>query len=182
MQVGVREAKSEDLLLLARLFDSYREFYGQAGDLAGAERFLRDRFSKGDSHVFVAFRHSSPDPLLGFVQLYPSYSSVLMRRIYILSDLFVEPAARRGGVGRALIEAVHEFAREKGAARVSLDTAVSNATAQSLYESLGYQRDLSFAYYHWQVTTTVELSPADPLGNPPDSERGRTRSPGTKRD
>ena len=150
-QVRVRGANSNDLPQLARLFDSYRVFYGQASDPTAAERFVCDRLSEGDSHIFVAHPQFSPDRLLGFTQLYPSYSSVLMRRIYILNDLFVEPTTRRAGVGRALIAAVHEFAKEQGAAWVSLETAVTNSAAQRLYESLGYQRDSSFVHYHWQV-------------------------------
>ncbi len=146
-ELQVRQANLDDLSQLARLFDAYRVFYGQASDHTAGENFLRDRFSKRDSHVFVAHSKSSPDHLLGFVQLYPSFTSVLMRRIYILNDLFVEPSARRAGVGLALIEAVHQFAGEQGAARVSLETAVDNLPAQSLYESLGYTPDSSFVQY-----------------------------------
>ncbi len=151
MGVLVRGAESGDLPQLARLFDSYRVFYGQAADPVAAERFVRDRLSKGDSTVFVAHPESSRSRLLGFTQLYPSYSSVLMQRIYILNDLFVDPAARQTGVGRTLIEAAHAFAEKEGACRVSLATAVDNSAAQRLYESLGYQRDSAFVHYEWEI-------------------------------
>src|SRR4030095_15059128 len=98
----IRAARPEDLPELARLFDAYRVFYRAPSALAAAERFLRDRFARGDSHLFVAL---SPHEvkLAGFTQLYPSFSSVSMARIYVLNDLFVAPAARSGGVERALL-------------------------------------------------------------------------------
>jgi ribosomal protein S18 acetylase RimI-like enzyme len=60
----------------------------------------------------------------------------------------VDPLQRRSGVGRALLEAAHAFARSQGAVRVSLETAVDNHTAQRLYEALGYARDGAFHRYH----------------------------------
>src|SRR5262245_44496736 len=147
----VRAAMPSDLPALARLFDAYRVFYRQPSDPAAAEGFLRERFAHGDSHLFVACLDGAPPreaPLLGFTQLYPSLSSVSMARIYVLNDLFVAPAARRGGVARALLEAAHAFARARGAVRVSLETAVDNLGAQALYESLGYARDVAFHRYH----------------------------------
>jgi ribosomal protein S18 acetylase RimI-like enzyme len=147
----IRAARPEDLPELARLFDAYRVFYRAPSDLAAAERFLRDRFARGDSHLFVALSPREVK-LAGFTQLYPSFSSVSMARIYVLNDLFVDPAARRGGVGRALLEAAHAFARSQGAVRVSLETAVDNATAQRLYEAVGYARDAAFYRYHWRIS------------------------------
>jgi len=64
----------------------------------------------------------------------------------------VDPAARRGGVGRARLEAAHAVARSQGAVRVSLETAVDNATAQRLYEAVGYARDAAFYRYHWRIS------------------------------
>ncbi len=133
------------------MFDAYRVFYGQRSDPAAAASFLRDRFSARDSHIFVAPHRDSCERLAGFVQLYPSFSSVRLGRVYILNDLFVDPEVRRGGMGRALMEAAHRFARAQGAVRVSLETATSNAMAQRLYESLGYQRDSEFFRYHYQI-------------------------------
>ena len=157
----VRSATPHDLPELTRLFDAYRVFYRQPSDPAAAERFLRERFARGDSELFVASTEPQTDQrsarserseqrqkLAGFTQLYPSLSSVSMARIYVLNDLYVDPAARRSGVGRTLLEAAHAFALEEGAVRVSLETAVDNHAAQALYESLGYVRDAAFHRYH----------------------------------
>ena len=93
--------------------------------------------------------------LTGFTQLYPSFSSVSVGRIWILNDLFVTPESRRSGVARMLIQAAHEHARETGALRVALSTAHSNQSAQALYESIGYVRDTEFRSYSFPIRTTT---------------------------
>jgi len=77
---------------------------------------------------------------LGFVQLYPSFSSVAACRIWVLNDLFVAPDARGSGVGRALMEAAREHAIRTGAKRLTLETTTENRRAWTLYENLGYVR------------------------------------------
>ena len=144
--MDVRQAEQADLGALALLFDAYRAFYKQESDLPAAERFLRDRFRLRDSTIFMATQDES-EPV-GFVQLYPSFSSVSMRRIFILNDLFVAPVVRRTGVGDALIQASHAYASKAGAARLSLSTAIDNTSAQALYEGTGFKRDESFYQYH----------------------------------
>ena len=50
----IRRASEADLRSVAQLFDGYRQFYGQLADYSLAEAFLRDRFAKSDSVVFLA--------------------------------------------------------------------------------------------------------------------------------
>lgn len=130
---------------LAPLFDAYRVFYEQPSDLAGARAYLLERLAAEESTVFMAVDDSGAG--LGFVQLYPTFSSVSMRAVWVLYDLYVRPEARRQGIGRALMERAHQHARETGAGSISLATAVDNLPGQALYESLGYQRDDAFYYY-----------------------------------
>ena len=141
----VRPANRDDLEALSRLFDTYRVFYERESDLASARRFVSDRMNRDDSALFVA--EGDGGTLTGFTQLYPSWSSVSMARIFVLNDLFVAETSRRGGVARALLDAAHAFARTAGAVRVSLATARDNVRAQPLYESMGYRRDEAFWHY-----------------------------------
>jgi len=140
----IRHAGLADLDTLAPLFDAYRRFYEQPGDVAGAAAFLRERLERRESTILLA---EDAGRLAGFCQLYPSWCSVAAARIFVLYDLFVDPAARRGGVGRALMRAAQAFGRAAGAARLDLTTARTNAQAQALYESLGWQRDDVFLAY-----------------------------------
>jgi hypothetical protein len=100
MTVAVRLAVFQDLEQLAQLFDDYRQFYGKPADLELARRFLSDRLSKQDSLVLLAEVPGAD--AVGFVQLYPTFSSVRAARIYILNDLFVAATARRRGTGALL--------------------------------------------------------------------------------
>ena len=140
----IRRGTVLDLPRVAELFDAYRQFYGQPPDPDGARAFLRERLQAGDSVVLIAERDRR---FLGFAQLYPSFSSQSMKRLWILNDLFVAPAHRRGGVGRALLAAADDFARATVAKGLLLATQKTNATAKALYEACGWKRDDDFDHY-----------------------------------
>ena len=146
MSFHVRHADLDDLDALVPLFDAYRQFYSQATDTAGARRFLEERMMKNESVVFIAVRDDGRT--VGFTQLYPVFTSVGMRRQWLLNDLFVADSARRTGVAQALMTAAHEHARKTGANGVTLETQVTNRNAQALYEKLGYRRNEESRFYH----------------------------------
>ncbi len=58
-----------------------------------------------------------------------------------LEDLFVRDDARRTGLGRALVEACCDRARERGCKRIELDTNEDNAAALALYQACGFSVD-----------------------------------------
>jgi GNAT superfamily N-acetyltransferase len=137
-------ASLEHLDAVSNLFDLYRGFYKQSSDIEAARKFLQERLQKTDSTIFVA---SDNGQIVGFTQLYPSFSSVSMRRIWILNDLFVEESYRKRGVAKLLMSAAEEFARETGAIRIILSTQISNIAGQAIYESRGYSKDEEFYHY-----------------------------------
>jgi ribosomal protein S18 acetylase RimI-like enzyme len=139
----ISRAGPADLDALAALFDAYRQFYGQAPDLPRARQWLRERLRFGESVVLVA-RHGPA--VAGFVQLYPMFSSVRTSRTWILNDLYVDAATRRMGVARALLDAAATFAREDGAAGISLETTRDNAAARALYRDAGWREDATRWY------------------------------------
>ncbi|RDS85531.1 GNAT family N-acetyltransferase [Dyella psychrodurans] len=145
MSFQIRQATVHDLDVLVPLFDGYRQFYMQPSDPALARAFLSERFAHHQSLMLIACDDQGNG--LGFTQLYPLFSSVRAVRIYLLNDLFVAPDARRRGVASALLEASAEHARALGAASLLLSTAIDNAPAQALYESLGWRRDPGFCEY-----------------------------------
>jgi GNAT superfamily N-acetyltransferase len=142
--VTIRRATVADINIVAPLFDAYRQFYGQRSDPEGARRFLQDRLQREESIVFLAFEGEAA---IGFTQLYPSFSSASMARIFVLNDLFVSPEARRGGTGSALLRAAADYGRRAGAVRLTLSTELTNTTAQSVYEENGWKRDTAFCVY-----------------------------------
>lgn len=147
-RVQVRPAQLRDLDQAAPLFDAYRQFYRLPPDLAVAHAFLSARLERRESVLLLA---ESDATLCGFAQLYPSFCSLAAAPILVLYDLFVAPAARRRGVGRALLQASRRHAQACGAVRLELATARGNAPAQALYESEGWLRDEEFYRYSLAV-------------------------------
>jgi ribosomal protein S18 acetylase RimI-like enzyme len=157
LDVMVREASVGDTDRVVPLFDAYRQFYGAVSDPAAARAFLAARQTRGESVLLLASRLVRDDageqalaspgaPLLGFAQLYASFSSVSLGPITILNDLFVLPAWRRGNVGRHLVLAAAAHAAQRGALRLVLSTQHTNTPARRLYESLGFAPDLEFTH------------------------------------
>ncbi|MBK5214982.1 MAG: GNAT family N-acetyltransferase [Flavobacteriaceae bacterium] len=141
-------ATIENLEQLVPLFDSYRVFYKQPSNPDAARNFLKERFIKNDSAIILCLDASEKG--LGFTQLYPSFSSVSMQRIYILNDLFVASDARKKGVGEALMKHAKQFAIDNGSKGLTLETALDNP-ALTLYKKLGWKKDIHVNHYTWEV-------------------------------
>lgn len=141
----IRQAGVNDVPSIAPLFDAYRQFYGKPSDPALARSFISERLGNAESVILLAIDDAGHG--IGFVQLYPSFSSVSAARVYILNDLFIAPQARRGSVATELMAAAAGFARGRGALRISLSTGMSNLAAQSLYERQGWVREEQYFHY-----------------------------------
>lgn len=138
-------ATVDDAERVGRLFDLYRQFYEQAADLPGAVAYLHARLQNGESVVLMA--ETAEGELAGFCQLYPTFCSVDMAPICVLYDLFVAADFRRQGVAEQLLTAAGQQAEARGAVRMELATAISNTSAQRLYEATGWVRDTTFLHY-----------------------------------
>ncbi len=143
--ISVRKAVASDIEELSELFDQYRVFQGKKSDLQAARAFLQERFERAESIVFMAREGSVP---LGFAQLYPSFSSTALARVFILNDLFVHANSRRKGVASKLLTALEAYAWSEKATRVTLNVAMDNRQAQALYKAQGWSRDAQFFMYH----------------------------------
>lgn len=131
----IKQASIGDIDELAILFAQYRVFYQQSFDAEAAKQFLLERITNRESVILIAI---DAGQIAGFTQLYPSFSSVSMRKIWILNDLFVSVDHRRKGIAQALINEVVEYCKKTGRKRVVLSTAYDNFNAQKLYEKLGF--------------------------------------------
>lgn len=150
--VSIRAAIMEDVPALTRLYIAYRLFYGEPERAEAALEFIHDRVRRNAGEYFLAWDGSVDDPLratpVAFMHLMPSTNTLAMRLIWILEDLYVEPAARKNGVATSLLMHAEAFARTTGAERLTLSTAHDNTGAQNLYRKLGYVRDEHFQYFH----------------------------------
>ncbi len=95
--------------------------------------------------------NAQQDPM-GFVNLYPSYTSVGMAPVYILNDLYVDPKHRKFGVGTFLLKHTEDWAKTQGAIRLHLETGIENNTAQKLYEGIGWKKEKDTIFYYLPLT------------------------------
>ncbi|AOE82972.1 GNAT family N-acetyltransferase [Pseudomonas sp. TCU-HL1] len=141
----VHAATFHDLDDLSQLFAGYLAFYQVPRPLPEVRDFLQQRLDRGDSTLFIA--RDSDGAAQGFAQLYPFLSSLALAPAWLLSDLYVVPAARRMGAGEDLMNAARAHAERTGACGIQLETAKTNLAGQALYERLGYVRDEVFFTY-----------------------------------
>lgn len=135
--------KLEDCPNVVELFDAYRVYYKQTSDIQGAAMFLSERLAKHQSIIIVA---KEDDKGIGFTQLYPGYSSVSMKPLYTLNDLFVDQLHRGKGIGSLLLDAAENMGQKLGWKGMVLETAIDNP-AQHLYERKSWKKDVDYFHY-----------------------------------
>ncbi len=143
----IRKATIGDLKFVVELFDKYRVFYEKESDIKKAEGFISERLTMNDSQIFVA--ETDDKYLVGFVQLYPVFSSTRMKRLWLLNDLFVDKAHRGKGISKQLIESSKELCRQTNACGLILETAKANVVGNGLYPKVGFSLDKEHNYYSW---------------------------------
>jgi GNAT superfamily N-acetyltransferase len=137
----IDRARVADVPAILPLFEAYRSFF--AGELDDASRgFLEARLGREESVAFVAWNQADA---VGFIQLYPLWSSWYCRRIWFLSDLYVTQSARGGGVGASLVERVVAFAHETNAASIMVELPHSEPHLAAFYGKLGFEPDPVFS-------------------------------------
>lgn len=143
MALQIKRAGAEDVATIAPLFNGYRMFYKQPADIAAAEKFLSGRILNDESVIWFA---ELDGVAVGFCQLYPIFSSVSLKRTWLLNDLFVDETERGKGVATALLQAAKAFGWNSSAKWLLLQTGADNKTAQAVYEKNGWKRVTDFFY------------------------------------
>ena len=142
-----RKANKNDLILVAELFDAYWVFYKNESDVVAAKNFISERMDNNDSEIFVA--ENSDHRLVGFVQLYPLFSSTRMKKLWLLNDLFVNPEFRSKGVSVNLIDKSKQLVKETKACGMFLETEKSNFIGNNLYPKTEFKLNEGSNYYEW---------------------------------
>jgi len=143
----IRKASAEDVSQLSVLFDAYRVFYEKESNISDAENFLTERIDKNESEIFVAA--DSLNNLIGFVQLYPLFSSTRMKKLWLLNDLYVDPTHRGTGISKKLIQRAKDLCIESNSCGMMLETAKKNMIGNQLYPATGFELDNDHNYYSW---------------------------------
>lgn len=141
------KATLEHLDLLTPLFVKYREFYGELPYPDSSRSFLEKRLRREESVIYLALADDDDKKVMGFCQLYPSYSSLSLKRVWILNDIYVAEDARRQLVADHLMRSAKKMAKESQAVRMRVSTSSNNEVAQKVYESIGFREDTQFKNY-----------------------------------
>jgi len=120
---------------LAEIFDRYRAHYGEASDASRSARWLEQNVSTGRLRVFIA---EDRGRFVGFAITMELPGSLRLAHYWQIRDLFVLPAHRRLGVGRALLASVRAAAIASGALRLVVQTEDDNDPALRLYTDSGF--------------------------------------------
>lgn len=132
-QAGIRRAGREDAATVARLLHDFNtEFEDETPGVEALTEFTGPLIESGEIVVLlaneadgIALSRLRPSPWTGRPEAY-------------LQELYVAPARRGGGIGRALLEATMEMARAAGATGIDLNTGETDTAARALYESAGF--------------------------------------------
>ena len=149
MEFKIIEAESNHIEQVGELFDLYRQFYKYESNLIESTNYVKDRINNKESIIFIAINDNNE--AIGFVQLYETFGSLDLGKIIILYDLYVKKDHRKNNIGRHLMLKSHEYAKKINAKRIQLSTAIDNFIGQSLYESLGYVKDIDFYTYDFEI-------------------------------
>ena len=142
----ITKASVKQLDHLVPLFDCYRQFYRQPTDIKRVQSFLKERLTKKDSVIFIAYIDDVP---VGFAQLYFLFSSVSMLPMYLLNDLYIDSNYRNKSIGTALINKAKALCREKNYKGLIIQTE-NNNPAQHLYQREGFVLDEDLSFF-WKV-------------------------------
>ena len=148
MKMEIQQLTEETVIHISPLFNAYRMFYEQESNMEAATGFIKERIQNKESIIFAA---KIDNRYVGFTQLYPTFSSVAMKRAFILNDLFVIEGYRKNGVAKALMDTAFQFAINQGARFITLETGANNTKAQALYEKMGMtiDNDVKHYVYYW---------------------------------
>ena len=147
--ITIRLARASDLEHLVPLLRAYLLFYQRAPERARVRRFLAGRLSTRPVRIWVACDDTA---LVGFAQVYTTWSTLSLAPAWTLNDLYVAEPARGLGVGRRLVAGVVAAARRERVAHVQLMTAVDNGTARALYDSMNFDTVDEFVTYSLPLT------------------------------
>ena len=151
--VIIRQAIESDVDVLAEIVKRYRDFQGvSAQDMHEIKAFIRERIVKSECTILIAITEPSNN-IIGFVQLYPTFSTVSLQRQWLLNDFYVDENERNRGIGSSLMEAVKEHFRGNSKGFI-LVTEKTNIGAKRFYDRHGWETN-HFDFYHYFYETKL---------------------------
>ncbi|HAR19777.1 MAG TPA: GNAT family N-acetyltransferase [Cytophagales bacterium] len=146
--MDIIRATEEHLPLILPLFDAYRQFYEQPSDLEASSLYLAERLTNQESAIFLAYEQKDGEVRgIGFTQLYVTFSSVALKKFWVLHDLYVREDFRKIGVAKKLMDKSKELALENAPMGLVIESRISNQSAQHLFDSVGFVKQGEHYFY-----------------------------------
>ena len=147
-ELQIKIAQPDDFEKIGEVFNLYRQFYEKESNIEACQNYIHERLINNEAQIFYI---ENEKECMGITQLYMTFDSLELSKKIILYDLYVRSEYRKKGIGRMLMNAAKSFAERKGVTSIELSTSINNKNAQSLYESLEYQRDTEFYDYYLAI-------------------------------
>jgi GNAT superfamily N-acetyltransferase len=148
--VRIREAEPGDVALVASLIRELADYERLLDQVTITEERLEAALFGDRRSAEVVLVEDEAGESVGFALFFTNFSTFLGLPGIYLEDLFVRPAHRGRGVGRALFEHLARLARERGCGRLEWAVLDWNETAIGFYERLGARRNAGWMVYRLQ--------------------------------
>jgi GNAT superfamily N-acetyltransferase len=145
-EVYVRPAKPEDVDFIVDAIRALADYERLTAECRPSAEQLREHLF-GEPRYAEALVAEIAAERVGYALCFPTYSTFLTRPGLFVEDLFVTPAARGRGTGRALLESVVESARQRGFARVEWSVLDWNEPAIRFYRAFGAEAQDQWTIY-----------------------------------
>ena len=134
--MAIRPARPDDVGAILRLIRALAEYEKLAHEVVATEDALRQSLfgARPAAEVLLA---EEGGQAVGMALFFQNYSTFLAKPGIYLEDLFVEPAHRGRGIGKALLQAVARLAVQRGCGRFEWSVLDWNKPAIEFYEALG---------------------------------------------
>lgn len=135
-----------ELPKIINLFNAYRMETGKASNINAVRSYLTARVEQNESTLFLAQKQGQA---VGFIQLFPQYGAISMKKKWYIQDLFLSPQHRQQGIAEQLLNKAKALAAEDGS-KLFLKTKRTNQAAQALYKKHGFTIDSDDITFEWQ--------------------------------
>ena len=140
----VGEEDRDDVLALMR---AYCDFYEVSPSDADLVTIIQALIADPEHEGVQLLARSEAGDAVGFATIYWTWSTTDACQIGVMNDLFVSPQARGHGLADRLIEACCAECVQRGARRLSWQTAPDNFRAQAVYDRVGGTREQWVDYW-----------------------------------
>ena len=157
-ELRIREAAELDVPLIATLIRELAEYERLLDKVRMTEERLRSALFGPHRYAEVAIAEDRTGQALGFALFFHNFSTFLGLPGIYLEDLFVRPAHRGLGVGRALLQYLARLARDRNCGRLEWSVLDWNETAIGFYRRLGAQANDGWTVYRLDGEALARLA------------------------